>query len=326
MGMLGSQSLVTRVLATASLLATARGLRRRRRDRREPGDHRWLGADLQRSAAGHGGRAVLQDQRLGQPQGDEPLRPVPHGGWAGAAVRAPGRHQPRVRGGQRHRDAWFAARLAPGHQGRRRPQLLARQHRGLRRHPDDLDLELGRCDGRRQRRRRSRGAADPRPGREQELPGRAGPLRQHGPSAARGVLRPLPCAVRGELAVAVLRVGRRRRGLRRRARQDQPRPARAVAPGPAAAQRVPQLLERLRRQLERDGGGDQRVRCVDPAHAGRPVAGAVEGTHAVRRHRRERRQPLQRQRDRPLGVQDRQRPGRLRHQRRRAGAEPQSLG
>ena len=58
-------------------------------------------------------------------------------------------------------------------EGRRRPQLLAREQRRVRRHLDDLDHELGRrdrFDGRAQDRARAAGAARSRP--EQELPGR----------------------------------------------------------------------------------------------------------------------------------------------------------
>ena len=98
----------------------------------------------------------------------------------------------------------------------------------------------------------------------------------------------------GRRAVAVLRLERRRRGVRRGEDQDQPRPAGAVAPGRAPAPGVPQLLERLRGERRRDGGRDPGVREPGAGDAGRRLAGVLEGAAAVRRHRRERRQPLQR--------------------------------
>ena len=55
-------------------------------------------------------------------------------------------------------------------EGRRRPQLLARQQRGLRRHPHDLDLELGGRHRQRRQRRRARAAGAARPGASKSFP------------------------------------------------------------------------------------------------------------------------------------------------------------
>jgi hypothetical protein len=113
-----------------------------------------------------------------------------------------------------------------------------------------------------------------------------------GPPAARTVLLALPLVGRRDAAVAVLRgVGRRRR-LRCRPRQGQPRLARPVAARRAPAQRVPQLLDGLRDGRERHAGRDPGFRRRGAGHAGRPGTRDLEGADALRRHRRERRQPV----------------------------------
>ena len=103
---------------------------------------------------------------------DEPLRPVPRAGRPGAAVRAPGRHQPRLRGRQHRRESRLAARFADGRQGGRRPQLLAREPGCLRATSSRPGSPhwAGRDRRRRHAGRRAQGAADQGRRREQELP------------------------------------------------------------------------------------------------------------------------------------------------------------
>ena len=171
--------------------AAARRLWRWRQDSREPRHDQRPAGRLQRPGTRYGGRAGIQDQCLGQPQGDQSLRPVPRGRRPGAAVRPAGRHQSRVCRGQRRGQPRVAARFAHGAEGGRWSQLLARECRGVRRHPDDVDPELG---GRRVRRRReghhAQGAGDQGPGRQQELPVLTRAVRVHGvPGGAGNTVR-----------------------------------------------------------------------------------------------------------------------------------------
>ena len=159
-------------------------------------------------------------------------------------------------------------RLDDGHEGRRRPQLLAREQRRVRRHLDDVDHELGRLDGLdggAQDRARAAGAARPRP--EQELPGRPGlaVLDDRVPGARAALLR-VPCVGHGAEAAAVLRRGPAERRRRHRARvrgrevEDESRRSGDLALRAAPAQRVPQLLDaELRQRRECDAGGDPAV-------------------------------------------------------------------
>ena len=113
--------------------------------------------------------------------------------------------------------------LDDGHEGRRRPQLLARGGLGLRRPAHRVDPQLGRPDDGRHARRAAAAAADQGRGREQVVPGKLGALRFDRLPGADAVLLALPLLGRDHAAVAVLRGGERGRRLRRGARQDQPR-------------------------------------------------------------------------------------------------------
>ena len=90
----------------------------------------------------------------------------------------------------------------------------------MRRHPDDLDLGLGRSPMAGGGGVELRAAADQGRRREQAVPGRPDALLDDRLSAARAVLLALPPLGGRDGAVAVLRVGRRPRGVRRR---DAPR-------------------------------------------------------------------------------------------------------
>ena len=59
-------------------------------------------------------------------------------------VRAQRRREPRLPGGEHGRESHAARSVAHGHEGRRRPQLLAAVALGLRRHAHRLDPQLGR--------------------------------------------------------------------------------------------------------------------------------------------------------------------------------------
>ena len=106
------------------------------------------GRELQRPGAVDAGRAGVQDQPLGQHPSEQSLRLVPQRSTGGQAPMF-----------ARRDDINFAYAAANGvvtltspqdstmvTQGRRRPQLLAREQRGVRRHLDHLDHELGRRD------------------------------------------------------------------------------------------------------------------------------------------------------------------------------------
>ncbi len=164
------------------------------------------------------------------------------------------------------------ARLDDGQQGRRRPQLLAREQRRVRRHLDDVDHELGRrdgFDGRAQDRARAAGAPRPRP--EQELPGRPGRVvLDDRVSAARAdncsechasntALKQQPFFA--ETDGPPIDRGRRRARLRGRQVEDESRRPVALALRAAAAQRVAQLLDvELRQRCERDADRDPELR------------------------------------------------------------------
>ncbi len=194
-------------------------------------------------AAGEPGRAGVQAQHLGQPPGGQPLRPVPRHGRPGAELRAQRRHQPRLRGRQQHRRPLEPGGFRDGQQGRRRPQLLARGGLRLRGPAHRLDPQLGWPDARRHARRAAAAAADQGSRREQVVPGGLGAVCVNRLPAARAVLRALSLLERDHAAVAVLRRGRRRRRLCRRAREDQSRHAGPVATGRAPARGVSQLLD-----------------------------------------------------------------------------------
>ena len=234
------------------------------------------------SAAGDGRCPGVQDQRLGQPQSDQPLRTVSRRGWSDAAVRPAGRRQPRLRSRQYGGHAFLAAGLAHGPEGRRRPQLLARQQRGLRRHPDDLDLELGGRHRRRRQRRRARAAGDQRPGREQELPGGSGAL----PDAP---------SIRSSSSTASAATRRRRRP---RSRRTSPPNDITEAYGAAKTKinldqpALSRLVVRLRSEFHNcwsDCAANantmqaaiQAFANQVPVDAGRLVAGAVEGAQSL---------------------------------------------
>ena len=293
---------------------------------RKPGHGRRHACDVQRPAAGD-----ARTCRRSRSTSGTTSRPT----TAAASVTAAGgqapkfvrqrRHQPRVCRSEHRRQPELAERLAHGHEGRRRPQLLAREQRRLRRHPDDLDLGLGRRDRCGRRRRRARGATDQgrrvRASRSRTTPSL---LLDHrcircSSSIARGATRRL-------------RPRRSRRSSRRtisprrtpRCAQDQSRPARrsrasccaCATSSTTAGATAPANANTMQ---ARDPG----VRGRRAARRGRSVAGALEGAHALRRHGRERRQPLRRRTSIALyEFKTGTRHDRLRHERRRARDEP----
>ncbi len=145
--------------------------------------HPGVGADQQRqclhgTCAGDGGRAGLRSQSVEQHPRPEPLRPMPQRDHAGAdaELRAQRQCEPRLCAGQHGRQSGAALDLDDGHQGERRPQLLARGQQRLRHDLDDLDQQLGECH---RGGIRHAGAADGAAGAvgrpELEFPGRPGP-------------------------------------------------------------------------------------------------------------------------------------------------------
>ena len=165
-------------------------------------------ADLQRAGTVHGRRAGVQAQRLGQPQGDEPLRPVPRERRPGAAVRAPGRHQPRVRG--RERDRQPRRRRVTRGWCRRWPAATTAGSRAPPPCGDILTTWItswaGAAAGGGTQGHRSHGADHQGPGREQGLPDLAGAVLDHRAPGAEGILRALPHVVGRCRAVALLRI------------------------------------------------------------------------------------------------------------------------
>ncbi len=82
-------------------------------------------------------------QPVGEHQGQQPLRRLPQCGGSVAEVRTQRRCESRLRGSERGGEPHAARPVPDGHQGCRRPQLLAVERRGLRRHPDHVDPQLG---------------------------------------------------------------------------------------------------------------------------------------------------------------------------------------
>ena len=87
-----------------------------------------------------------------------------------AAVRAQRRRERRVHGREHGREPHAARSVAHGHQGGRRPQLLARLRLGLRGHAHRLDSQLGRRHRHGRHADPAPGAHDQGSGREQDLP------------------------------------------------------------------------------------------------------------------------------------------------------------
>ncbi len=186
-------------------------------------------------------------------------------------------------------------------EGRRRPQLLARQQCGVRQHSDDVDHELGRLDRQRWRSQDpARAPGDPRSRHEQELPGRPGPaVFDDGVSDRFAVLLALPqLELIGE-AAAVLRrrPWQQRDGRASRVRggqaEDGSRRSREFAVRSALAQRVPQLLdgelherrERACRTRSRNFAAGITPTQVDPNLVTSKASTLYEGTVASGGHR-----------------------------------------
>ena len=299
---------------------------RRRADRGEPAgdDAVWHREVLRRPRSGERRGAGVRRQFLEQRQHGRPLWCMPRAGQPVADVRPQRRRQPCLPGRAVLRRPDESRQFTRRREGRRRPPLLAGEQFGLCRHDDHLDQAVG---GRRPRWLRIAGAPRRagacRCGRVALVPRQLAAVRLDGLPAAAPVLLALPLAVRGVRSVAVLRAGRHRRGVRRGQAEDQPRHAAAVALLRSPQERVPQLLgRRLQCRRGTDARGDPVVRGPGAGHEREPLVRAVQGRDALRRRRRHRRRAC---RDGPRGevrVQDRDRHDRLRHQRRRARAQP----
>ena len=184
--------------------------------------------------------------------------------------------------------------VADGHQGGRRPQLLALEPRRPARtssRPGSRNWAGGVASGGTQIKLQAPALKDV--GSTKTFPASAS---DNGSAAFAQTVYPLlsqfcsRCHSAGAATpqTPILRQQRRRRGLRQRAGQTEPRHAGVVALLCAAARRESQLLDypgRHRRQLPEErrhhARGDPGLRCRHRSHAGGPDAGAVEGVDAV---------------------------------------------
>ena len=223
---------------------------------------------------------------------------VPRHGRPGAELRAQRRHQPRLRAANTVVDLSNPSDSRMVTEGRRRPQLLARERTAA---CADmltvLDPQLGRPDAgrharraaRSRRRSRTSGASKTFPASPALFGSTVYPVltqycsRCHS-SGATTPQSPFFAEADVDVAYAAVRA---------KINLDSPD---AVAPRRAPARRVPQLLERLR--------DEPRTSCR-PRSRPSPTAcrsrrsirtWSLEGADAVRRHGRERRQPLRQQR------------------------------
>ena len=245
--------------------------------------------DVHRSGAGDRRRPGVPHQLLGQRRGHQPLRQLPQRRRPGAAVRARRRRQPRVRSRQsRSSISASPSRLAHGREGRRRSQLLAAGNAACARHPDALDHQLGRraaAGGGTQieldRRRRS------------AIRARAGTSRDTPPAAfARRAPRCSPTYCSrchtldcGDPAVAVLRLGRHRRGVR--GGQDR----RSTSTTPANSRFVVRLRSEshncwtIPRRRELRGSADLMQAAIEAMSAGIPLTQSIRTWSSARRSR-----------------------------------------
>ena len=318
-----------------SPLVLAGLLGRRRADDGESRHVRAAGRRLHGPGRAERRRAGVPSQPVGEHQGEQPLRRLPRRRRPVADVRAQRRREPRLPGGQ------HVVNLAQPDQSRMVVKVAGGHNCwlavafGLRRHADRLDPQLGRRD--RHGRHadpaagadRSRKWAAARPSRTTRRWLRGDHLarscdavpsscaRCHSPSAA----TPQPPFFASD--------DRRPRRTPRREVEDQSRQPGAVAPRRAPARRVPQLLDAdcvrrtadaMRQRHAADAirpspTASRSRRSIRPCVISKALT-LYDGTVAAGGNR------YRHQRDRPVRVQDRHGQHRVRHQRRRAGAEP----
>ena len=234
-------------LAASTLLVVRLRKRQWCRHRTESGHDAAYRQQLHRTGTANGRRSTVQDQRVGQPGPEQPLRYVPQP-EPDTALRPQRRHQPRVRRGEYGRQSERSGKLADGSEGARRTQLLAHQQRCVWRHHSVVHRSVGWWRARWRRQVDPvHGAAAARSGFQQELPGGCvaddvQDCRVRSVSAR--VLRGLSQRRRGCTAVAVLRERRHRRRVRSCAEEDGSRQSGELALRVAPRPGVPQLLER----------------------------------------------------------------------------------
>ena len=247
-----------------------------------PADDSAAARRLHRPAAGEPGRAGVQAQRLGQPAGGRTAAASAmaraarcRASCAATTSTSPTRPRTASSTSSNPSDSMMVTKVGGGHNC-----WLAADSACA----DQLTVWIRNWAG--QTLGGTRGAPlQPPPikdvGASKSFPAELGAVRLDRLPGADAVLLALPFLGRDHAAVAVLRRSRRRRRLRRGAREDQPRLAGPVAPRRAPARRVPQLLDRLRHGCERHAGRDRGLRRRRAAHAGRPGPRDLQGADAL---------------------------------------------